>query len=53
MIEPIKIDDELYLESGFDNAKLLDIVKDTFIKIISILGMKSKKSARKHTGLIS
>ena len=35
MIEPIKIDDELYLESGFDNAKLLDIVKD---KVFSPLG---------------
>lgn len=35
MIEPIKIDDELYLESSFDNAKLLDIVKD---KVFSPIG---------------
>lgn len=35
MIEPIQIDDELYLESSFDNAKLLDIVKD---KVFSPIG---------------
>lgn len=35
MIEPIKIDDELYLEGSFDNAKLLDIVKD---KVFSPIG---------------
>lgn len=35
MIEPIQIDDELYLESSFDNTKLLDIVKD---KIFSPVG---------------
>lgn len=28
MIEPIKIDDELYFESDFEQSKLLDIMKD-------------------------
>ncbi len=35
MIEPIQIDDDLYLESDFDITKLFDIVKD---KVFSPIG---------------
>lgn len=35
MIEPIQIDDDLYLESDFDMTKLFDIVKD---KVFSPIG---------------
>ena len=35
MIDPIQIDDDLYLESDFDMTKLFDIVKD---KVFSPLG---------------
>ena len=35
MIDPIQIDDDLYLESDFDMTKLFDIVKD---KVFSPIG---------------
>lgn len=41
MIEPIKIDDDLYFESDFEQTKLLDILKD---KVFSPIGYDCEMS---------
>lgn len=41
MIDPIKIDDDLYFESDFEQTKLLDILKD---KVFSPIGYECEMS---------